>query len=219
MIAAGGHYELIAREAYPYAIPPAIAALLFWWSDLNLIAFVFFLVAAVILIFFRNPKRTPPPGEAYVLSPADGKVVEVTDTAVSENLNQGPVKKVSIFMSLFDTHVNRSPVSGEIVRMTDKSGSFLDARDNEASERNTRKSLILRGDLGTIEVVQVAGLVARKITSWVHEGTTVRRGERIGVVHFGSRLDVYLPQEFRFRIGVGSKVRAGSTIIAEKIEG
>ena len=208
----------LCREAYPYLVLPALLALVFWWFH-HPWASLFFLVAVVaVALFFRNPHRTPPLHEAVVLSPADGKVMEIVPNASSRNVQYGPLTHVSVFMSILDVHVNRSPISGSVKKITYHPGSFLDPRETDASTQNERNSLVLEGGAGTLEVVQVAGKIARRISCWVSEGDELRRGDRFGMIHFGSRLDVYLPQHFSVRVGIGERVWAGVSIIAEKAE-
>jgi len=214
MIAQAGHYERVAREAYPYLVPPAFLSVVFWWLDYPWIAAFFLALTVCVALFFRNPGRTPPTGEGRVVSPADGVVIEVVDQARSDNLDLFPLTRVSIFMSIFNVHVNRSPLSGTVGKITYRGGVFLDARKKDSSSRNEQNSLILRGDAGTLEVVQVAGKVARRISCWVREGDELLRGQRFGLIHFGSRLDVYLPEQFSVSVAPGTRVSAGVTVIA-----
>jgi phosphatidylserine decarboxylase len=217
MVARAGHYEPVAREGYPYIIPPALCAVALWWFNFPWLALLFLLLTLAVALFFRNPERLPPkaPNDA-ILAPADGTVVEIVDAARSDNLDLYPLKRISIFMSIFNVHVNRSPISGTIGKITYRPGTFLDAREKAASMDNEHNSLVIQREDVTIEVVQVAGKVARRICCWVEEGDEVRRGERIGLIQFGSRLDVYVPEQFSFRVGVGTRVSAGVTVIAGK---
>jgi len=215
-----GHYEPIAREGLPYLLVPLFLAFVLWWSGHQYLAAFFLIIALSIALFFRNPQRTPAVTEDdAVLSPADGRVVDVTEAVVSPNLAAAYLKRVSIFMSLFDVHVNRSPISGIVKKITYTRGRFLDAREKDSSHLNEQNSLVLDGEVGTIEVVQVAGKVARRISCWVRTGDALARGERFGLIHFGSRLDVYLPAEFHPLVSVGSRVKAGVTAIAGKTRG
>lgn len=177
---------------------------------------MFFLTLSVaIALFFRNPERIPPEGEGIVLSPADGRVVEMIENAKSEYLPGDPLKRISIFMSIFNTHVNRCPISGTVTKITYVPGRFLDAREAAASNLNEHNSLVLKGHEFSIEVVQIAGKIARRIACWIREGDEVRQGDRFGLVRFGSRLDVYLPQNCTLEARIGDRVRAGLTIIAK----
>jgi phosphatidylserine decarboxylase len=217
MIARAGHYEPIAREAYPYILPVGLLSFLFWWLDHPLLSFLFLVLAVGIGLFFRNPHRTPPDAEEdAILAPADGKVIEIVDNASSERLGNSPLKRLSIFMSLFDVHVNRSPITGTVEKITYNDGKFLDARETASSFENAHNSLVLHGKDAAIEVVQVAGMIARRISCWVREGDLLRRGDRFGLVHFGSRLDVYLPQDFTFVVSLEARVVAGVTVIARR---
>jgi len=218
MIARSGHYEPVAREAYPYLILPALLALAFWWYDHPWASLFFLLAAVAVALFFRNPHRAPPLHEAAVLSPADGKVMEIVPDASSRNVQHGPLTRVSVFMSVLDVHVNRSPISGSVKKITYRAGTFLDARETDSSTQNEQNSLVIEGAVGSLEVVQIAGKIARRISCWVSEGDELRRGDRFGMIHFGSRLDVYFPQDFSVRVIVGERVWAGVSIIAEKLE-
>jgi len=215
MICRAGHYEPIAREGLVFILPLALVALLSWWYSYPWASLFFILAAAAVALFFRNPERTPPAGDHLVLSPADGRVVEIVQDTASKQLDDYPLKRISIFMSIFNTHVNRWPVTGTVKRIHHIPGKFLDARDPAASVVNEHNSLVVRGDGFDLQVVQIAGKVARRIAWWVAEGDRVRRGQRFGLIRFGSRLDVYLPKDFSTKVTVGRKVRAGVTVIAE----
>ncbi len=215
MICRAGHYEPIAREGLVFILPLALVALLSWWYGYSWLSLFFLLLSAAVALFFRNPERTPPDGDHLVLSPADGRVVEIVDDAKSEHLPEDPLKRISIFMSIFNTHVNRWPVTGTVQRIDHRPGTFLDAREPASSTVNEHNSLLVQANGFTLEVVQIAGKVARRIAWWVAEGNTVRRGHRFGLIRFGSRLDVYVPNSFSTEVTVGRKVRAGVTVIAK----
>jgi phosphatidylserine decarboxylase len=216
MICKAGHYEPIAREGYIFFTPVAVLSFILWLFNYSWASLILLLIAAVIAAFFRNPNRNPPEGADIVLSPADGKVVQIVDDVHSENLPGVPLKRISIFMSVFNVHVNRWPLSGTVQRIKHVAGRFLDARNPDASMLNEHNSVVLESSAGPIEVVQIAGLVARRIACWVNEGDSVRRGDRFGLIRFGSRLDVYLPPGFSFEVPIGARVRAGETVIAKK---
>jgi phosphatidylserine decarboxylase len=167
--------------------------------------------------FFRDPERVTPIREGIVVSPADGRVSRITNAVPPPELELGAraVPRVSIFMSVFDCHVNRSPVTGKIERIIYHHGAFLSADLDKASENNERNSLVISVDKSRIGVVQIAGLVARRIVCFVREGTSVGAGERIGMIRFGSRLDVYLPEGVRPLVAEGQTAIAGETIIAD----
>ena len=216
MIAKAGHYELIAREGYPFIVPPALLALVSWWLGYPWASLGLLALAVAVIFFFRNPERIPPEAEGIIVSPADGTVMQVLENVQSDNLPGMTLKRMSIFMSVFNTHVNRCPVSGLVKHIKHVPGRFLDAREPASSLLNEHNSVVLQDHDDTIEVVQIAGKVARRIACWVSEGDQVRQGERFGLIRFGSRLDVYLPERMCFVVKVGTTVRAGVTIIATK---
>lgn len=216
MIVKAGHYEPVAREGFVFIIPPFLASLGCWWYGHPWTSLLFLVLAVAIALFFRNPDRTSPQGEGIVVSPADGRVVQIVTDPGSPSRPGIPVRRISIFMSIFNVHVNRWPISGTVERIAHASGKFLDAREPEASKVNERNAILVTADDRTVEVVQIAGKVARRIACWVAEGDRVRQGERFGLIRFGSRLDVYLPEDFSFVVDVGASVRAGETVIARK---
>lgn len=216
MISRAGHYEPVAREGFIFIIPPGLIALLSWLAGYPWVSLIFILLTVAVALFFRNPERTSPDGEAIVLSPADGRVAEIVDDVRSESLPGVPLKRISIFMSIFNVHVNRWPISGTVTRIKHVPGKFLDAREPAASEINEHNSIVIQGEHESIEVVQIAGLIARRIVCWVREGDTALQGQRFGLIRFGSRLDVYLPENFSFVVEVGARMRAGVTVIAER---
>jgi phosphatidylserine decarboxylase len=215
MICRAGHYEPIAREGLVFIMPLALVALFSWWFSHPWVSLFFLLSAAAVALFFRNPERTPPEGDHLVLSPADGRVVEIVDDAPSEHLHGYPLKRISIFMSILNTHVNRWPITGTVQCIDHRPGRFLDAREPAASIVNEHNSLVVRGDGFDLQVVQIAGKVARRIAWWAARGDSVHRGHRFGLIRFGSRLDVYVPKDFSSEVTVGRTVRAGVTIIAK----
>lgn len=170
-------------------------------------------------LFFRDPVRVTPVDPAIVVSPADGRVCYVGAAAPPAELGlaPGPWQRVSVFMSVFDVHINRAPVSGRIVRVAYRPGAFFNADLDKASEQNERNGFVIEEPDGRrIGVVQIAGLVARRIVPFVGEGATVSAGERIGMIRFGSRLDVYLPEGTPVLVAVGQQAVAGETIIADR---
>jgi phosphatidylserine decarboxylase len=174
------------------------------------------------LAFFRDPARTTPTDERFVVSPADGLVtlIEIVppppELAGPEGLGDAPMTRVSIFMSVFDVHINRTPIAGTIKRVVYIAGKFLNADLDKASEENERQHfLVERSDGVRIGFTQIAGLVARRIMSFVKEGDMVGTGQRVGLIRFGSRVDVYLPAGTASRIIKGQRCVAGETIIAE----
>lgn len=168
---------------------------------------------ALLLYFFRDPERTSPAGEGVFLAPADGRVVEVKQVHEPRFL-QGEGLKIGIFMSLLDVHVNRVPVEGQVVLVEHVPGQFLQAFRPEASEVNEHNLVGLESRHGRVLVKQVAGIMARRVVCWVRPGQKVQAGDRLGVVKFGSRVDLYLPPGAASAVRVGDRARGGVTVIA-----
>lgn len=175
-----------------------------------------------VAAFFRDPIRTTPKGDKFVVAPADGlitmiaKVPPPRELAGPDGLQDGEMVRISIFMSVFDVHINRSPVGGTVRRMVYVPGKFLNADLDKASEQNERQHFLIEGEDGfRLAVTQIAGLVARRILTFVHEGDSVAAGERIGMIRFGSRVDVYLPAGTGPQVLLGQRAIAGETMLAE----
>jgi phosphatidylserine decarboxylase len=168
-------------------------------------------------LFFRDPVRVTPVREGIVVAPADGRISMITRVLPPAELGLGdrPLQRISIFMSVFNCHVNRSPVTGRIDRIAYRPGKFINAELDKASEDNERNSLVISTANGRIGVTQIAGLVARRIVSFVREGQTIGAGERFGLIRFGSRLDVYLPEGTSPLVAEGQTAVAGETILAD----
>ncbi len=198
------------------AIFAAIALVLFWlWEPLGWIGVG---LTVWCYYFFRDPKRAVPQGEGLMVSPADGVISLIERAAPPPELGMGsdPLLRVSVFMSVFNCHVNRAPISGRLVKMAYRPGKFLNASLDKASEDNERNSLCLElADGRQIAVVQIAGLVARRIMPFVSEGQGLKTGERFGLIRFGSRVDVYLPEGVVPLVAIGQSMVAGETVIAE----
>jgi phosphatidylserine decarboxylase len=206
----------IHREGYPFVGMFALASLiLFWlWTPLGWIATVLTIWCA---LFFRDPVRVTPVGEGLVVAPADGRVAKIINAVPPRELNLGErlLPRVSIFMSVFNCHVNRSPVGGRIEKIVYKHGAFINAELDKASEDNERNSFVILSGGNRIGVVQIAGLVARRIACFQREGASIAAGERIGLIRFGSRVDVYLPEGTRPLVAEGQTAVAGETVIAD----
>jgi phosphatidylserine decarboxylase len=206
----------IHPEGYPFIGGFALASLvLFWlWTPLGWLGTVLTLWCAY---FFRDPPRVTPVGDGLVVSPADGRVSLVVNAVPPPELSLGtkPLPRVSVFMSVFDCHVNRTPVSGRVERIVYTPGKFLNADLDKASEDNERNALVIAADAGRVGVVQIAGLIARRIKCWTKEGQAMIAGERIGMIRFGSRVDVYLPAGTIPLVSEGQTSLAGETVIAE----
>ncbi len=167
-------------------------------------------------MFFRDPQRVTPVSEDFVISPADGKISAIGQAIPPRELGLAnvPLTRVSIFMNVFNCHVNRAPMAGRIARAVHKSGAFLNAELDKASSENERNSLVIETVHGALGVVQVAGLVARRIVCWSREGEMLGAGERFGLIRFGSRLDVYLPDGAAVCVSLGQTAIAGETVVA-----
>jgi phosphatidylserine decarboxylase len=203
----------IAREGWPYLSTLTGAGLLLlafgWlWSGGLLVV-----LGGFCGFFFRDPERSIPDGPHLVISPADGKVVGVL--AAEDGPLGSSGTRVSIFLSIFDVHVNRAPISGEIERVEYHPGEFLPAFDDKASLRNEQNTVVLRDGRTRVAFKQIAGLIARRIVFRKRVDDLVARGERVGLIKFGSRVDVFLPEGARVRVAVGDRVSGGSSILAE----
>lgn len=166
--------------------------------------------------FFRDPERFTPVNDDLVISPADGKISHISKVVPPSELNLGkkPMTRVSVFMNVFSCHVNRAPVRGKITNIVYKRGEFVNAELDKASTDNERNSLLIDSPHGKMAVVQIAGLVARRIICWADEGEEIATGERFGLIRFGSRLDVYLPKGAVVAVGLGQTAVAGETVLA-----
>jgi phosphatidylserine decarboxylase len=165
--------------------------------------------------------RATPVREGLIVSPADGRISQVSMAPPPAELDMGvaPRPRVSIFMSVFDVHVNRTPVTGEIERIAYRPGKFINAELDKASEENERNGIVIRTNAGRIGIVQIAGLIARRIVCFVREGQTVNVGDRVGLIRFGSRVDVYLPEGTRPLVAEGQTAIAGETVLADLAPG
>ncbi|MDE1993641.1 MAG: phosphatidylserine decarboxylase [Rhizobiaceae bacterium] len=206
----------VHKEGYPFVIGFFVASLILGWvfKPLFWIGLVLTLWCAY---FFRDPERMTAQDDDLTISPADGKVSAVQMVVPPAELGLGdePMLRISIFMNVFDCHVNRAPMRGRITTVAYRSGSFLNAELDKASEQNERNGVVIQTRHGEIGVVQIAGLVARRILCFVHEGEPLDAGERFGLIRFGSRLDVFLPTGAVSRVSVGQRAIAGETVIAE----
>jgi phosphatidylserine decarboxylase len=201
----------MVRDGYIYGLSLlAVARALAWatgnwaWSIAPL------LLAAFFLWFFRDPGRTIPSGPGLIVSPGDGLV---TETA-SIDTPQGPKQRISIFLSVFDVHINRSPIAGILVNVRYQKGQYLNAMNPASAERNEQNLATVRGENYEVAFKQIAGLLARRIVFNLREGDRVERGQRVGLIKFGSRVDVVLPAEAVLRVKVGQRVKGGSSVLA-----
>jgi phosphatidylserine decarboxylase len=205
----------MVRDGYIYALSLlAVAAALTWLTGVWAWAIAPVLLAAFFLWFFRDPHRNIPTGKGLIVSPGDGRVTETASIATPEGARQ----RISIFLSVFNVHVNRAPISGTVIRVQYLNGKFLNAMNPASAEQNEQSAVTLRGqgaDAGLeITFKQIAGLLARRIVCRCSEGQTLARGERVGLIKFGSRVDVLLPANAELRVKVGDRVKGGASVLA-----
>ena len=197
----------IATEGWPFIFPGFALVVLFALLHWRAAAGVALVLALFVTWFFRDPARAIPADPETLVSPADGKVIEIVS-------GPGGGTRVSIFLSIFNVHVNRSPVAGDVIEVTRRPGKFLAAWKHEASSDNAQASVTVRTPHGDVRFVQITGLIARRIVCHLTSGARVARGERYGLIRFGSRMDVYLPPAAETTVRVGERVRGGSDVIA-----
>jgi phosphatidylserine decarboxylase len=195
------------KDAYRFIIPNLLFAAASVWLGLYVVTLVFLVLAAFVAYFFRNPSRQIPGGENLVVSPADGKVVMI------RSLPEG--RSISIFLSIFNVHVTRVPITGKLEEFEYKRGKFKAAYDDDASRVNEQNILTIRTACGRVIVKQIAGFVARRVICWKRIGDHLKRGELFGLIRFGSRVDVILPEQVKILVKVGDRVRGGSSVIGE----
>lgn len=212
-----------AREGYPFMLGTVLFAAIAWvaapfsgpWTLVP--AGLLTLLAAFVFYFFRDPERELPPGEDTVISPGDGKIIDIREVE-EPSFIEGTCRRITIFLSVFNVHVQRAPVSGDVAFREYRPGEYAVAWHPKASEKNERSSLglIVRGH--RVLVRQIAGLIARRIVTYPEQGEHVERGERIGLIRFGSRVDLFIPLDWTLHCAVGDKVAGGSTVLA-RIDG
>jgi phosphatidylserine decarboxylase len=208
------HDGIIASEGYPFIVFSLVVTIFvaFLGGNCWLISF-FALLTIFIVCFFRNPERYFDDEEKMLICPADGKVIKIENVEVNGTIS-GKYKKISIFMNVFNVHVNRAPYQGKIEAINYHDGKFFSANLDKASIDNERNEVLIRTEDGRIIwTVQIAGLVARRIVCWVNPGMNVRKGERFGLIRFGSRVDVYLPEDTKISVKLKDKVKAGQTTL------
>jgi len=209
----------IVRDGWKFILPLSLLAVVFFflWRIGGLL---FLVLASLILFFFRDPERKIPEGEDLILSPADGKVIGISEVRDESFLPSGR-KVVRIFMSIFNVHVQRSPVKGKVEWVKYNPGKFMAAYAEKASESNESNLIGIKTDNGlnfggqTVLVKQIAGSIARRICCWCKEGDNLNPGQRIGMIRFGSRVDVYLPQEIEIKVNKGDRVVGGETLLGK----
>src|SRR3954452_24535194 len=212
----------VHRAGWPFVALFAAVALLFFLLEVDILAWIAVVLTLWCAYFFRDPERVTPSRAGLVIAPADGRVSAIDDVIPPPelDLDQAPVTRISIFMNLFDVHVNRAPADAAIARVAYVSGKFLNADLDKASEDNERQAFTLvLGDSRKLGVVQIAGLIARRIVRFVSQGKRLLAGERIGLIRFGSRVDVYLPPGVNSLVMIGQRTVAGETVIADLVSG
>lgn len=198
---------VVREEAFPFAAPLAVAGAALAVAGVPWPAAALGLASAAVCAFFRDPERTPPPDPGLLLSPADGRLLPLH--------REGGTVRLSVFMSVFNVHVNRFPCSGVVREVRYNPGRFLAAWSDKASLDNEQVRILLDTERGPLTVVQIAGLIARRVVCWAVAGRAFARGERLGLIRFGSRVDLYLPEEeVEVLAAPGDRVRAGVTPLA-----
>jgi phosphatidylserine decarboxylase len=200
----------MVKEGYYFGVPLLLLAVVAYLAQWTILAVVLVCFALFVFSFFRDPERVIPSDPGAIVSPGDGRVVVVTD---EENAGR-PGKRISIFLAVWNVHVNRAPAAGVITRMEYRAGKFFAAMRERASVENEQNIFTLSTDAGEMVFKQIAGLIARRVVSWKSEGERVARGERIGLVRFGSRVDVWLPKDAEILVRLGENVKGGSSVLA-----
>ena len=201
----------IASDGYRFIIPLVIITVALALSPLIWLAGASGLLLLFVLNFFRDPERTIPNDERVVVSPGDGKVVEIVEE--KDALLDEPYRRISIFLNVFNVHVQRTPVAGRIEQIKYNKGKFLNAASHKASLDNEQNSMIIHTGKEKVLVKQIAGLIARRIVCWAKEGDNYNLGQRFGLIRFGSRVDLFLPLNAEIKVSLGDHVSGGSSII------
>jgi len=202
----------IVREGYPYILIPLMVSLFLFVYGSPIPALLLLLTSGGVGLFFRDPTRTIPTEAKAIVSPADGRVTKIASLTTPEGEKR---VLVSIFLSLLDVHINRSPIKGKIVKIYHQPGRFYPAFKEEASQANERNIVVISNQQTSITLHQIAGIVARRAVLWKKEGDSIHKGERIGMIKFGSRVDLWLPSEVKIVVQPGQKVKGGSSIIGK----
>jgi phosphatidylserine decarboxylase len=209
------HHNPIVAEGLPFIAVPAVFALIALACGWHISAIILCLLTLFGIWFFRNPERGTPENPKLLISPADGKVIRIEEV-VDHELLEGTMKKISIFMNMFNVHVNRMPCEGVIENMCYHKGRFISANLDKASQHNERNAVLIRmSDGGKVLVIQIAGLIARRIDCWVARGLCYQKGERLGMIRFGSCVEVLFSADTHILVSVGDKVKGGETPIGE----
>ncbi len=201
----------MVRDGYIYGLSLLVVAVLLAWATGNWAwGIVPVLLAAFFLWFFRDPERTIPTGAGLIVSPGDGLVTETVTISTPE----GEKQRISIFLNVFNVHVNRSPIGGVLSRVQYHKGKYLNAMNPASADRNEQNVVTVRGEGIEVTFKQIAGLIARRIVFNLREGDAVERGQRVGLIKFGSRVDVIVPAGAALKVTVGDKVKGGASVLA-----
>ena len=204
----------IAKEGFIFIIPLLALTLFFLLIGYLILGIVFLFLFLFSLFFFRNPKRNPPKDEKAIISPADGKVIEIS-SIYEEKFLKKDVIKISIFMNLFNVHINRAPITAKVENIKYTPGKFLPANSRDSSIKNEKNTLLMATQIGfQFLLVQIAGIIARRIVCYAKKGENLLKGEIVGMIRFGSRVDLYIPKDIcEISVKIGEKVKAGETIL------
>jgi phosphatidylserine decarboxylase len=206
--------RLVAKPGIPFILAGLVATAIAGFLNVWL-AVVFGVLTCFVLWFFRDPERPIPTGAGLIVAPADGKIVQIREEQ-EERFLHGRAIRISIFLNIFDVHVNRMPCAGKIQKIAYHAGKFLSAHLDKASSENEHQAILIETSTGQqLVVVQIAGLIARRIVSWIQPGDSLDRGQRFGMIRFGSRVDTFLPIGTKLRVQKGDRVKGGETIIGE----
>jgi phosphatidylserine decarboxylase len=215
----------VHSDGYKFLIPAALVAVFLWFMlPFSIIAYLALVITVYIAYFFRDPPRVTPLREGLVIAPADGRISSIERIKPPAELGLGAEERlrISIFLSVFDVHIQRAPVAGRLAKSIYVPGAFLNAALDKASEENERRSIVIASPTGgstgsgyDIAVVQIAGLIARRIVTFVKEGDPIGKGERFGLIRFGSRVDIYLPPGHGCLVAVGQRAVGGETVFAD----
>jgi phosphatidylserine decarboxylase len=200
----------MVKEGYYFGLPLLVLGAIAYLAEWTVAAIILACLALFVFSFFRDPERVIPKEAGAIVAPADGRVLVVTD----EENNGRPGKRISIFLAIWNVHVNRAPAEGVITKLEYKTGKFLAAMREQASSENEQNIFTLSTDAGEMVFKQIAGLIARRVVSWKKSGERVARGERIGLVRFGSRADIWMPREAEIAVKPGDHVKGGSSVLA-----
>jgi phosphatidylserine decarboxylase len=203
----------VASEGWPFIIPLAMVTALLFALGWKYTGVVLLVLTLFVLFFFRDPERAVPPGEGVVVSPADGRVIVIKDIYEPDYLKQD-VKQVSIFLSVFNVHVNRAPIGGAVEVVKYNPGKFHVASVDKASLMNEQTAMVIAKGKTRVLVKQIAGLIARRIVCYAKPGDTVKAGERYGLIRFGSRVDIFLPKDAELKVKLGDRVTGARDVIA-----